>query len=196
MIMKMIKLFYVLVLSVGIYSCQKNSDDSQMNTQCVNNPALCNGQIYQQNNGFYPYTNYGYNYGGYNQGYPNYSGGIYYTGNSGYLCNCPTGSIPTYNSYGGLGCVNNAYMGGSAYAYFGLYGNGATNNQWMNIPQISNYTGYNQSSCYNGVVQSCLVNQSQTTCSAGYTCRATTAQSNLGLCVSNSTQNTQGSGYR
>lgn len=172
------------------------TNTTTMNPNCVSNPAACQQGIYQQGTGFYPYN---YNYG-YNNGYPyGYNGGFYYTNNAAYLCSCPAGTIPTYNNYGGLGCVNSGYAYGGGYAYFSWGGgySGATNNQWVNIPQVSNYTGYNQSNCYNGVVQSCLVDQP--TCSAGYTCRATAAQSRLGLCVSNTSGGTgtqYSGGYR
>ena len=94
-------------------------------------------------------------------------------------------------TYAGMGCVNSGMMsGGYGYVYFGYgYGYGAgssaNNNQWTNIPQVSNYVGYNSQSCYNGVVQSCMTDQ-QIMCSSGYTCRASSAGSRLGLCVSNS----------
>lgn len=168
--------------------CDKGSSDNnnaQMNAYCMQNPYACQQNVYNQgyNNGYYPYQ-YGY------------GGAFHYTQNSAYLCNCPAGTMPTYNTYGGLGCVSNNNMnaGFGAYAYFS-WNMGASNNQWMNIPQVSNYTGYNQSNCYNGVVQSCLVNQ-PSTCSAGYTCRASSAQTNLGLCVSNTNQGSYGNVYR
>ncbi len=157
----------------------------------------------------------GYYGGGYSSGYQHGGGSsngpFHYLNNSAYLCNCQPGFIPTYNTHAGLGCVqsqiaagtgygssygngygtsytasygtgyNGSYSGG-AYAYFSW---GANNNQWTNIPQISNHTGYTNSGCYNGVVQSCLVDQ-PSTCSTGYTCRAETASSRLGLCKSNS----------
>lgn len=193
---------YVALVSSAffIFSCQpsnnwsnSNSNVTAPNNICVTNPASCQSGLYQQGYGFQPYGP-GYNTGyGYPAGAQN---GFYYVNNSAYLCSCPAGSLPTYNSYGGLGCVNSTLISGGGYAYFGwsLGINGATNNQWTNIPQISNYTGYqNNSSCYNGVVQSCLVDQ-PASCSSGYTCRATAAQSRLGLCVSN-TANTGGTQY-
>jgi hypothetical protein len=203
--MKNLKSLVVLAASfMSVFlmsSCQNsgnnNSNTATMNNVCVTNPAACQSNVYQQGYGFQPYSGYNTGYG---QPYGS-QGGFYYMNNSAYLCSCPAGSLPTYNSYGGLGCVNNTLLSGGGYAYFG-WGtglSGSTNNQWTNIPQVSNYTGYNnQSSCYNGVVQSCLVDQAST-CSSGYTCRATAAQSRLGLCVSNTANNggTQYSGgYR
>lgn len=182
---KSISILLVSIVSIFfISSCQSQSNNDAatqtMDPYCMNNPTACQQGVYQQNYGFYPYnTNY------------NYQGG-YQLNNSAYLCSCPAGSMPTYNNYGGLGCVSSNYMTGSGYAYFGWNGSGlsgASNNQWTNIPQISNYTGYNnQGGCYNGVVQSCFVDQASS-CSSGYTCRATSAQSRLGLCVSNSSVN-------
>ena len=205
--MKILKSLLVLtVCTFAVFlmsSCQKDNNNNSgnnagMNNICVTNPSACRSNVYQQGYGFQPYSN-GYNTG-YGQPYGAQSG-FYYTNNSAYLCSCPSGNIPTYNSYGGLGCVNNSMIQGGGYAYFGWGSgqSGSTNNQWVNIPQVSNYTGYkNQSSCYNGVVQSCLVDQAST-CSSGYTCKASSAQSRLGLCVSNTATHggTQyGGGYR
>lgn len=173
---------YLFLVTLLITSCQKsNSNNSAVNAQCVHNPSLCNQGIYHGTPGYSAY-NYGYGNGygnyGYNNGYSAY-GPFHQINNSAYLCNCPAGSVPTYNSYGGLGCVQTGYIGGYGYAYLGY---GANNNQWTNIPQISNIQGYNNNGCYNGVVQSCIVTQANT-CSAGYTCRPTSGGSAIGLCV-------------
>ncbi len=184
---KLFQFFAIMTLATAIFSCQKGSSDSNsnMNTVCMQNPAACQGTIYQQGYGFQPYYGYNNQYYGYNNNY--------YTANSAYLCNCPAGSMPTYNTYGGLGCVSTNMMGGLyGYAYFGF---GANNNHWVNIPQVSNHTGYNQSSCYNGVVQSCIVGQTNS-CAVGYTCQSTSAQSRVGLCVSNNAINNTGNVYR
>lgn len=169
-----------------VLSCQKNnsSDNSyNINTICMQNPAACQSGVYQQGYGFQPYN-------GYNPYYYN----NYYTGNAAYLCNCPIGTMPTYNTYGGLGCVSTQFAntGLYGYAYFGF---GPNNNHWVNIPQISNHTGYNQSNCYNGVIQSCIVGQVNN-CSAGYTCQSTSAQSRVGLCVANNATGNIGNVYR
>ncbi len=166
------------------FSCAKSGGSTvqqptatTMNTDCVNNPQLCNNNYYNNNYGFQPY---------------NYNNGGYYNAVGSNLCNCPSGTMPTYNAYAGMGCVNANVVnsGGSGglygYAYFGYgTGSGANNNQWMNIPQVSNYVGYNNQSCYNGVVQSCMTDQ-QNMCSTGFTCIASNASSRMGLCVSNS----------
>lgn len=213
---KISRLFILGFFVSWALSCAKGGGDSAGNNSntatvnsvnCIENPQLCQPQVYNAN-GFstYPAQPYGYGQYGYNQGYPYNSGSMYYgngyvtagagpfhyMNNSAYLCNCPSGTMPTYNIYGGLGCVQNQVVGSfSGYAYFGY---GATNNQWMNIPQISNYTGYTQQNCYNGVVQSCLTDQTGS-CGSGYTCRATSAQSRMGLCVSSS-QSSSGQIYR
>lgn len=195
--MKQLKLFLALIALVGFSACQKSDGDSQaqpMNAQCVNNPQLCQGNLYHQSPGFQPYGygGYGYGYNGYNNygygGYYNnygYQNPFNYMNNTAYLCSCPAGSVPTYNMYAGLGCVQTSQIYGYGYAYFGY---GPDNQHWINIPQISNHTGYSNSGCYNGVVQSCIVDQANS-CSAGYTCRSQSAGSRMGLCVSNSAAN-------
>lgn len=186
---KIVKTFIFAMTFVGLSACN-NGGGSQtpaqnMNAQCVNNPQYCNSNYYQQNPGFYPYGN-NYGYGGYGYGYGGYSP-FTYMNNAAYLCNCPVGTVPTYNTYAGLGCVQMSQVYGYGYAYFGY---GANNQQWVNIPQVSNYTGYQGNGCYNGVVQSCLVDQ-PASCSAGYTCRAQDASSRLGFCTSNNNNTPQ-----
>lgn len=180
---------YLILVTFMVTSCQKNNDTDEgaITTDCLTYPQACQTGYYNQP-GFQPY-----NYGG---GYQN-NGGVYYnnayvgTGtspfhqmyNNSYLCNCPVGTVPTYNNYAGLGCVqSNMLAGYQGYAYYGY--NTSNNNQWTNIPQISNIQGYNNSSCYNGVVQSCIVTD-QATCRSGYSCRANSAASAIGICVSN-----------
>lgn len=184
-----------------VTACQKNKNDDQgnINADCLNYPQACQNGYYNQP-GFTPY-NYGYQ----NNGGVFYNNGYYGTGtspfhqlyNSNYLCNCPAGTVPTYNNYAGLGCVQSNLIGGGygfqGYAYWGW--NGSNNNQWVNIPQISNTQGYNNSSCYNGVVQSCIVTD-QATCRTGYSCRATSAASALGICVSNGANGQTGQIFR
>lgn len=198
---KNILLVLSLLSSLLMWGCAQGGSSDANNNQnqtyinnvdCVNYPQNCQNNVYNTY-GFQPYT---YGTSGYNNGYPYGSGGsyfynngvygagagpFYYNNNSAYLCNCPAGTMPTYNTYGGLGCVNSGYVSGYGYAYFGY---GANNNQWVNIPQVSNTVGYSNQNCYNGVVQSCLTDQPNM-CGAGYTCRASGAASRLGLCVSN-----------
>lgn len=201
--MKTIFIVYIALVVLALSACQKPQQTEAtapgMNAQCVSNPNLCQSNIYNSP-GFAPY-NYNNNYGngyGYGNSY-NYGGGYSYgtnpfnyaQNNSAYLCNCSSGSVPTYNSYAGLGCVQQAQVYGYGYAYFSW---GTNNNQWTNIPQISNTTGYTNSGCYNGVVQSCLVDQANT-CSVGYSCRTNDASSRLGLCVSSSAAQSGNGGY-
>lgn len=190
--MKNLILSAMALIALAGFGCAKggSSDDQQtttvMTTDCVTYPQNCNTNYYNNQYGFQPYQTYGNGNYFYNNGYYGTgSGSMYYNANGNSLCNCPQGSIPTYNSFAGMGCVNSNLMGNTgAYAYYG-WSSGANNNQWMNIPQISNYVGYPGQSCYNGVVQSCLTDQ-QNTCGTGFTCRASSAQSRIGLCVSNS----------
>ncbi|WP_409478011.1 hypothetical protein [Pseudobdellovibrio sp. HCB154] len=190
--MRLLFFSYLILVTFMVTACQKNTqDDGTPTTDCLNYPQACQTSYYNQP-GFTPYNyNNGYGYG-YQQGGVFYNNGYYGSGtspfhqmyNSAYLCNCPAGSVPTYNNYAGLGCVQSNMLGGGfqGYAYYGY--NTSNNNQWMNIPQISNVTGYNNSSCYNGVVQSCIVSD-QATCRTGFTCRASSAASAIGICVSN-----------
>lgn len=200
--MKLKWAFFVLLSSMVFgFSCQKNNSND--NTQypgaynpaandavipgisCMNGTANCNSQNYSQYPGFYPYNVNPYQYGGYspywNQYYGNWSGWNYnYAG----FCNCPAGTVPTYNNYYGLGCVQNTYFQPTLY-YYAYWGWGPNNNQWVNIPQVSNMRDYSvqNQSCYSGTVQSCYTGV-QNSCAYGYTCQPTTPGSRLGLCLS------------
>lgn len=178
--MKTLLFVYFALVIIALSSCQKSGEEavvSGMNS-CVVNPASCNNaSAYSQNQG---YTPYGYSYG---NGSGGYASPFNYYNNSAYLCNCPAGSIPTYNSYSGLGCVRNSgfsYKAGlSAFFYIGW-----GNNQWNTIPQLYRYNyGYNNGTCYNGAVQSCNVS-TPNSCPSGYICRPSNNANTLGLCVS------------
>lgn len=191
-------IFTFLVLPLMFVACaEKNDGGSQVATvppptTCVDGSTYCNSNQYVGNQGFsaYPYNPYYYNM--------NYSWG----GNAGYVgnfCNCPYGTRPVYNGQFGLGCVSNssfqAYAGGAAY-----WGYGANNNQWVNIPQISNSQGYpqQQGGCYQNVAQSCFVDQLNS-CGAGRVCQTTGGGSRLGICVAQGATNTSAGsmgGYR
>ena len=205
--MKTLLVMYVALVFLAISACKPKTEEQQAKVpalagDCVVNQANCRTSLYNTP-GYAPY-NYNNSYGnntygggyyayGYSSGYQygGYTNGPFqYLNESAYLCNCQSGYLPTYNSYAGLGCVQSNTANNYAYAYFSW---GSNNNQWTNIPQISNYTGYTNSGCYNGVVQSCLVDQ-PSTCSVGYSCRADSASSRLGLCRSNSGTSTNG-GY-
>jgi hypothetical protein len=193
--MKSILFVLFLGLTALNFSCQ-NSNDGQVSapavsSDCVTNPQTCQSSIYSQNSGFsvYPYGNGSGSYGSYGSGtvFANnrfYNSGatpFYFANSAAYLCNCPLGSVPTYNSYAGLGCVQSQYVGFSGYVALGW---GPNNGQWLNIPQISNMTGYPNNSCYNGVVQSCIIGQTNS-CAVGSTCRPANTYSNMGLCQRN-----------
>jgi hypothetical protein len=179
--MKTLVIIYLSLVILAFAGCQKSNQDATVptvTTDCLNNPNLCNSGAYQQSPGFTSY-NYGYGYGYNNSIYG--SGYNPYAYGTGSLCNCPIGTVPTYNNYSGLGCVRSSLIYGFAYVTIGYSSN---NNQWTNMPQISNTVGYGGvqgSRCYQGVVQSCLVGDSSS-CSTGYTCRATGASSHLGIC--------------
>lgn len=163
-------------------------------TACVDGTTYCNSNLYRGNPGFtaYPHNPYFYNmryaWGG------NFGLGSGYVGN---FCNCPHGSRPVYNGQFGLGCVSTAnfqaYAGGAVY-----WGYGANNNQWVNIPQISNSQGYKSNGCYQNVAQSCFVDQVNS-CGPGLLCQTTGGGSRLGICVAQGATNTSAGsmgGYR
>jgi hypothetical protein len=193
--MKTLVIIYLSLVILALAACQKSNQDAVVpgiTTDCLNNPNLCNSGLYQQSPGFTPY-NYGGGYGGgygfggyYNPGYNPFLAG------SGSLCACPVGTVPTYNNYSGLGCVQSTLLYGYAYISFGYASN---NNQWTNIPQISNVSGYVNQGCFNSVVQSCLVGDANS-CGTGSTCRINSASSRLGVCISNSTGLMSNSGLR
>lgn len=166
------------LITLTLSSCQPDSKEAVVsgNNVCVADPTCkpsngFNGASYQNHPGYTPY--------GYGQPF-------YYYNNNAFLCNCPYGTLPTFNRFAGLGCVsvNQLGMKASFSAFFYLsWGN----NQWTNLPQLYRYNYSSGSgSCYNGVVQSCLVNQPNS-CPSGYICRpnnmASSSASNMGLCV-------------
>lgn len=196
--MRLLFFSYLILVTFMVTSCQKNNDTDEgaITTDCLNYPQACQTGYYNQP-GFQPY-NYGYGQQGgvfYNNGYVGTGTSPFHQmANNSYLCNCPVGTVPTYNNYAGLGCVqSNMLAGFQGYAYYGY--NTSNNNQWTNIPQISNMQGYNNSSCYNGVVQSCIVTD-QATCRSGYSCRANSAASAIGICVSNGANGQTGQIFR
>lgn len=168
---------FTLIL-LALSACQPNNKEAVVsgNNVCVADPTCkpssgYNGAVYQNYPGYTPY--------GYGQPFNYYN-------NSAYLCNCPYGSIPTFNRFAGLGCVRMSHfsMSSNFSAFFYLsWGQ----NQWTNLPQLYRYN-YNSGAgyCYNGVVQSCLVSQPNN-CAVGYICRPNNmvshSASNMGLCV-------------
>lgn len=164
-------------------------------TSCVDGSAYCNSGLYNNNNGFYAYPNNPY-YHNLNYAWNGYFGGSIggYVGN---FCNCPIGTRPVYNGQFGLGCVST--MSFQAYAGAAVYwGYGANNNQWVNIPQVSNSQGYPQSRCFQNVAQSCFVDQLNS-CGPGRICQTTGGGSRLGICIAQGVTNTSAGsigGYR
>ncbi len=142
-------------------------------TNCVDGTTYCNSNQYYGNSGFSAYPNNPYFF---NNSYTWNNGGNY-----GSFCNCPYGTRPVYNGQFGLGCVATSsfqsYSSGAIY-----WGLGANNNQWVNVPQISNSQGYPQNTCYQSVAQSCFVDQANS-CGAGLTCQTTGGASRIGICV-------------
>ena len=166
--MKFALIIYFMLFILVASSCQKSTQAgaSGVNSTCITSPSSCNSTLYQQSNG---YSNYG-----------NTANPFSYYGDSAYLCNCPYGMIPTYNSRAGLGCVSPSYsLYGSFYAYLNI----GWNNGWY---QMAAYSSLNSSysGCYSGAIQSCVVNESGS-CPIGNFCLENSAGSNLGLCVTN-----------
>lgn len=187
-------LVYFSLIIFALTSCQPSGKEAIVsgNNTCVTDPITCSGtqavpgQANQNNNGggtgYYPYgggSGY-YPYGG-GTGY-GYNQPFNYYNNTAYLCNCPTGTVPTYSAGGGLSCMSVNYLGSktglSAYFYLSW-----GSNQWNPMAQMYRYNyGGGLNSCYNGAVQSCTVNQANT-CPSGYFCRPNSNTSSLGLCV-------------
>ncbi|MGZ3690373.1 MAG: hypothetical protein ACXVAX_02645 [Pseudobdellovibrio sp.] len=168
--MKLAVFISLALLFVGLSSCQNKSNSSS--SDCTNNPSMCaNSSLYQQNTG---YTGYGYG---------NNSNPFNYYGNTAYLCNCPYGTMPTYNGSAGLGCVSTNYYN-QGFGFYGYIHLGWNNNQWSNMSGLNSFYPPNNpySSCYNGAVQSCVMGQANT-CPAGTFCLDNSGQSSLGLCV-------------
>jgi len=166
--MKPMLIIYLVLFFLVASSCQRATQAgvSTVGSNCISNPASCNSSLYQQSS---DYSNYG-----------NTSAPFSYYNNSAYLCNCPSGMIPTYNSNAGLGCVRPTYqynLYGSFYAYLYI----GWNNGWYQTSGLTTLSS-TYSSCYNGAVQSCMVNQSGT-CPIGSFCLENSSGSSLGLCV-------------
>jgi hypothetical protein len=166
--MKPMLIIYLVLFILLASSCQKPTQAgvTNVNSNCITNPSSCNSSLYQQSSN---YSNYG-----------NTANPFNYFNNSAYLCNCPAGMIPTYNSSAGLGCVssyNSFSMYGEFYAYLYL----GWNNGWYQMAGL-NTLNSSYSSCYSGAVQSCVVNQSGS-CPLGAYCLPNSSGSRLGLCV-------------
>lgn len=180
--MKIFVFVYFFLLILTLTACQPSPKDAMVpgSNTCVTDPVSCGGtqatqgNAYQNNNNYGGYYPYGYGSG--------YAQPFHYYNNSAYLCNCPTGTVPTYGYQGRLGCMASAQfsstVGLSAYFYLSW-----GTNQWNPMPQMYHYS-YGGRSCYNGAVQSCALGQANS-CASGYTCQAQGSISGLGLCVAN-----------
>ncbi len=190
--MKTLVIVYFALVLVVLSACQQSGKEAVVagNNACATDPLACgsngtvNGSAYQNNQGYSPYGNgttgsgnfgSGNNGSGYNQPFNYYN-------NNAYLCNCPNGTIPTYNGSTGIGCVARVSMS-SKVGLSGFFYLSWGSNQWNTLPQLYRYNyGGGNTSCYNGAVQSCTVGQVNN-CPGGYICQVSTASSTLGLCV-------------
>jgi hypothetical protein len=184
-----------LVLVTSVINCQnqKNSKNNDQNmaltpapppptTNCLYSQNGTNNQYgnqygsnYNNNAGYNNYSGYNgyscnYTYGqyngfnAYNFQYDNFNGGQnYYMGG---FCGCPVNFRPIYNSYWGLGCIEGRFV--NTTAYFIGYGWTSTNNQWINIPQISTMP-VSGSNCYQDAVLACDT-QNPMVCGTGGIC--------------------------
>lgn len=180
--MAWLRSFALLLVATTLWACGSNNSNNSGGTAttpidaCIQT-GTCNNTLYNN------YTAYGW------MAYPQHHTGFYqYYGNTPYYnyCSCPSGYRPVYNAQFGLGCYNEnsfqAYSYGAA--YFGYnFGTGTPQNtQWVNIPRISGYSGYNDNSCFNSVAESCYVDVANS-CTVGKRCAQTAAGSRIGICV-------------
>ena len=195
--MKTLVIVYFALVLIILTACQPSGKEAVVagNNSCATDPMACgsngvlNGSAYQTNQGYSPYGNGSAGYGsGYGSGSGNQYGNGYgqpfnYYNNNAYLCNCPNGTIPTYNGSSGIGCVSRVTMSSKVNLSAFFYLSWGTNNQWNTLPQLYRYNyGGGNTSCYNGAVQSCTVGQVNT-CPGGYVCHINGSSSTLGLCV-------------
>ena len=194
---KLFSLCMVFVVPAMMIACAKKNDDTTvastpLNTTCLTgqiNQATCNNQLWYQYQqwGFYPYqsnpyvlqtTGYnGYLYGGYSNIYGQQA-------STQSLCGCGYGQQVIYHNSIGLGCMQTGYGSASMYtgitAYWYL---SATNNSWVNIPQVSNSaSNMYGTSCTGAVAQACSVGQAGS-CASGTACVPTVSGSPIGICI-------------
>lgn len=181
--MKTLVIVYFALVLISLSACQPSGKEAVVagNNACATDPMACgtngaiNGSAYQTNQGYSPYGSNG-NGSGYSQPFNYYN-------NNAYLCNCPNGTIPTYNGSAGIGCVSRSYMGSKVSLSAFFYLSWGLNYQMNTLPQLYRYNyGGGNTSCYNGAVQSCTVGQANN-CPAGYLCQINGSSSTLGLCV-------------
>lgn len=194
MLKTLLQSILLLATAVTLSSCSKSKSSSHAtSTQCLQDPYTggCDNSQYNQ------YSAYGYQaypYGsvpGYSSN-PNsiyrYETSQYYSTYYGYgnsqLCSCPQGSRPVYNGNMGTGCLAQGNFPNYARTYYWSWSAGHTNNnQYVNMPQMSNINGnLSNGGCYNNVAWSCLVGQANQ-CPSGTSCTATAQNSPIGVCV-------------
>lgn len=186
MIKQVMNLISFCILVTGLVACNNGGNTNNqkvaqtpLSMDCLNGTAYCNTGAYNNLNG-YGY----YSYPGYVQGYNYYA----YAQQNGF-CNCPVGTLPTYNSSYGLGCVRadliQPYLNYSFYWTFGYYSNYVPANQGLNSPQVSNLgtvSYQNGGTCQSQLNYSCFVDQAGS-CGNQGTCQPTAGGSRLGICV-------------
>ena len=187
--MKTLVIVYFALVLITLSACQPSGKEAIVagNNTCATDPLACgsngalNGAAYQNNQGYAPYGTGSNNYGSGNGS--GYGQPFNYYNNNAYLCNCPNGTIPTYNGSAGIGCVSRVSMSFKVNLSAFFYLSWGSNNQWNTLPQLYRYNyGGGNTSCYNGAVQSCTVGQVNN-CPSGYFCQINGSSSTLGLCV-------------
>lgn len=197
---KLFSLCMVFVVPAMMIACAKKNDDTTvastpLNTTCLTgqqiNQATCNNQLWTQYQqwGFSPYGGNPYILqGGYNTGMNGYMYGGYTYGQQAYtqsLCGCGYGQQVVYHNSIGLGCMSTGY-GSNFGMYTGItayWSLSATNNSWVNIPQVSNsQSNMYGTSCNGAVAQACSIGQAGS-CAAGTNCVPTVTGSPIGICV-------------
>lgn len=172
---RLLGLAIVFALPAVMIACGKSSDDSTAST-----PLNFNNGVYQQY-GFYPYPTTGYGYQNpYQQAYMPYSS--YYGYQQQNTCGCTSygsGFLPAFIPGGTMGCVSpQVYQ--PVYGMLGIFQVGAANNQWTNIPQVSNLPAGGQCG---QAAQACFPsNTANGGCPTGYRC-ATATGAPVGLCI-------------
>ena len=187
--MKTLVIVYFALVLITLSACQPSGKEAVVagNNSCATDPMACgtngavNGSAYQTNQGYSPYGNGSTGYGAGNGS--GYGQPFNYYNNNAYLCNCPNGTIPTYNGSAGIGCVSRVSMSSKVNLSAFFYLSWGNNSQWNTLPQLYRYNyGGGNTSCYNGAVQSCTVGQVNN-CPGGYICQINGSSSTLGLCV-------------
>jgi hypothetical protein len=177
----------LIVSTLAFIGCGNKSSSSNNNstsTTCFTNPTTggCDNSVYN--------NYYAYGYQAYPYGYSYNSNSIfryqtnYYSGYGSALCSCPSGSRPVYNGAMGTGCLAQSQIPNYVPVYYWSFtANYTANNQYVNMPQMSNINGgMSNGGCYNNVAWTCQVGQTNQ-CPSGSVCTSTVSNSPIGLCV-------------